>query len=112
MKHFTLPFHSTALLDKIHRKKRPRISSFLGWKVVLVVVVVVEVAVVVVVVVVVSSSSAVFFVDIVTVLFLQNWTFELVVNCMCAGLKKSGGSRGGAAPPSICKTSLLAKQKL
>ena len=43
-----------------------------------------------------------FFVDIVTaLLFCRNSTFELVVDCMCAGLKKkSGGSRGGAAPPA------------
>ena len=40
-----------------------------------------------------------FFVDIVVVLlFCRNSTFELVVDCMRAGLKKSGGLRGGAAP--------------
>ena len=66
-----------------------------------------------------------FFVDIVTaLLFCRNSTFELVVDCMCAGLKKkSGGSRGGAAPPAggagggrspphLQTYSLLAKQKL
>ena len=42
-----------------------------------------------------------FFVDIVVVLFFRrNSTFELVVDCMRAGLKKKAGCRGGAQPPA------------
>ena len=92
--------------------------------VVILAMVVVVVVLVVVVVAVVSSSSAVFFVDIVVVLlFCRNSTFELVVDCMRAGLEKKEGSRGGAAPPAgegwggrtpphLQTYSLLAKQKL
>ena len=48
-----------------------------------------------------NSSSAVFFVDIVVVLlFCRNLTFELVVDCMRAGLKKKAGGRGGRSPPA------------
>ena len=53
-----------------------------------------------VVVAVVGSSSAVFFVDIVTaLLFCRNSTFELVVDCMRAGLKKRRGVEGGRSLP-------------
>ena len=41
-----------------------------------------------------------FFVDVVTaLLFCRNSTFELVVDCMCAGLKKKAGGRGRRSPP-------------
>ena len=63
------------------------------------VVVAVVLVVVVVVVVVVSSSSAVFLIEIVVVLlFCRNWTFELVVDCMRAGLEKKRGVEGGRSP--------------
>ena len=61
---------------------------------------------------------------VIVLLFCRNSTVELVVDCMRAGFKKkSGGSRGGAAPsaggvggvgapPHLQTYSLLAKQKL
>ena len=60
---------------------------------------------------------------VVALLFCRNSMFELVVDCVRAGLKrKAGGSRGGADPPRgglggrsppICKrTRFPAKKKL
>ena len=34
-------------------------------------------------------------------LFCRNSTFELVVDCMRAGLKKEAGGRGEAPPPPV-----------
>ena len=40
-----------------------------------------------------------FFVDIIVVLlFCRHLTFELIVDCMQAGLEKQAGGRGGAQP--------------